>query len=411
MSSLLLSLLQDQTSPRWCAVPQTFVDHAHQVIDFIKAKGEGADIDLQVWRSHSSAQPFCYTLTVASLRRSPYSQDMFARYTLESISKIAFGTSLGAITSDSLDLATCLRDDNITGSTFGKAFDQAQTAAVWRFLWPFWKLRRMFGTPIERNLSLAVDVVNKYAHDLIKSRREQDLTGKLDVLSWFMNLRDDNGEPYSDEYLRDVIMNFMIAGRDTTANALTWTFHMLTQNPECVTKLREELDSLGIGSPGSAPTAAQLKSMKYTEAVVKETLRLYPSVPRELKLCVKDDTLPDGTSIKAGQVASYMPYCQGRVEKLWGKEAGFPHDAETFYPERWLDEDFKPNAFYYPVFQAGLRTCMGKDMALMEAKTATAMLVASFDIKPVPGHPSNPDIQNSVTCPMEGGLHCVMTPR
>jgi cytochrome P450 len=270
----------------------------------------------------------------------------------------------------------------------------------------------MIGTPVEKSLALAVAVVNKFSHDLIAKRKEDELDGKLDVLSWFMNLtNEETGEPFSDEYLRDIVMNFMIAGRDTTSNALTWTFHLLAHNPECLLKLREELQAHGIDTPGKHPTAVQLKTMKYTEAVVKEALRLYPSVPRDLKMCVKDDTLPDGTTIKAGQIAAYLPYSQGRLEKLWGKEAGFPHDAATFYPDRWLNEDFKPNAFYYPVFQAGLRTCMGKDMAYMEAKTATAMLVAAFDFKPIPGHPVDPEVQNSVTCPMEGGLKCVMTPR
>jgi len=323
---------------------------------------------------------------------------------LESISKIAFGKALGSISTESQDFEEALRNDNITGSTFGKAFDAAQGATTWRFIYPMWKERRLLQTSSESQLSLAVKILNKYAGDLIKERRKEgDLENKKDVLSWFMLLTDDEGKLYSDDFLRDIIMNFMIAGRDTTANCLTWTFHLLSQHPECLQKLRDEVKEHGLDTPGAAPTFAQLKSMKYTEAVVKETLRLYPSVPRDLKMCVRGDVLPDGTKVRAGQHVAYVPFAQGRSEQLWGKEANFPHDADVFYPDRWLKEDFKPNAFYYPVFQAGLRTCLGKDMALLEAKTLTVMLVTAFDFTPLPGQPKFPKVANSIACPMEGG--------
>jgi len=226
-----------------------------------------------------------------------------------------------------------------------------------------------------------------------------------------MQLQDDeHPEGYPDSYLRDVIMNFMIAGRDTTANALTWTFHLLSQHPECLAKMREELAGLGLKS-GDAPTWENLKAMKYTEAVIKETLRLYPSVPRDPKMAVRDDTLPDGTVVRAGQFVVYLPHSQGRLNSLWGKEAGFPYDAEVFYPDRWMDESFRPNNFYYPVFQAGPRTCLGKDMALLEAKTLTAMLALAFDFQPREGQPKHPKVHNSVTCPLSGGLWGSMVPR
>ena len=85
-----------------------------------------------------------------------------------------------------------------------------------------------------------------------------------------MLLKDEDGKPYPDDYLRDIIMNFMIAGRDTTANCLSWTFHLLSQHPEVLAKLRQEIKENGLDTPGAAPSFAQLKSMRYTEAVVKD---------------------------------------------------------------------------------------------------------------------------------------------
>jgi len=353
-------------------------------------------------------------------------QDYLARYTIDSISKIAFGISLGSIASDgkqTFEDALRAPAGGVEGPTFGRAFDAAQEATTWRFLLPFWKLRNRLQTPTEAKLSLAVKVMNKFAQDLIQQRRKEgDLEGRKDVLAWFMLLKDDDGKPFSDDYLRDIIMNFMIAGRDTTANALTWVFFFLGHHPEVVTQLREELNEHGLDHPGCSPTWESLKMMKYHEAVVKETLRMYPSVPKDLKYAVADDVLPDGTKVRAGQNVAYLPLAQGRVETLWGKECdfrsekhpdGFPYSADTFYPDRWMDEEFKPNAFYYPVFQAGLRTCLGKDMAYLEMKTLIAMLVASFDFVQRDEFLTEDtvSIANTVTCPIKGGLHGKMVPR
>jgi len=336
-------------------------------------------------------------------------QDSFARYTLDSIAEIAFGVTLGAMTSDGQDFQQALASGDITGATFGRAFDAAQSAVVWRFFLPFWGIRRFLQVGMEKQLNVAAQVVNTFCHKLITDRRKEgDLEGNKDVLSWFMLLEDEEGKPYPDEYLRDIIMNFMIAGRDTTSNALTWAFHMLAKHPECVTKVREELASLGVDQPGAVISHQIAKSMKYTEAVMKETLRLYPPVPKDMKQAVEDDTLPDGTLIRAGQLVCYLPIAQGRSNRLWGKEAGCPHEADVFYPERWMDEDFKPNMFYYPVFQAGLRTCLGKDMALLEAKTLLAMIVREFDFERTGDEPA---FLNSVTLPVRGGLFGKLSPR
>lgn len=330
-------------------------------------------------------------------------QDMFQRFTLDSIAEIGFGCGVDAINSQKQeDITVAASEDEVSGSTFGMAFDVAQTAAVWRFLYPFWRFRKMIGTPTEKRLCLAKQVLDKFAYKLIAQRRQEDaslLQDKPDVLSWFMRLRDEHNQPYSDEYLRDVIMNFMIAGRDTTANALTWVFYLLSQHPDVLRKLRKEVES---EAPKGQINWQALKNMKYTEAVVREALRLYPSVPRDPKYAVVDDVLPDGTFVPAGTFCMYLPHAMGRLEHLWGKPAGFNSDADVFDPERWMDPDFKVDPYKYPIFQAGLRTCLGMHMAILEAKCLTAMLCHRFDFEVM--SKEKPEVANSVTCPMRGGL-------
>ncbi|RKO85708.1 cytochrome P450, partial [Blyttiomyces helicus] len=142
-------------------------------------------------------------------------------------------------------------------------------------------------------------------------------------------------------------------GRDTTAQALSWTFYMLAKNPAVEEKLVEEvMQTLG---DALAPTYDQIKTMRYANAVFHETLRLYPSVPKESKQALADDVLPDGTLVDAGMVVVWIPYAMGRSRAIWGAH------AHEYKPERWLGEkDLQPSSYEYPVFNAGPRICLGR---------------------------------------------------
>ena len=112
-----------------------------------------------------------------------------------------------------------------------------------------------------------------------------------------MERTDENGQPFTDEYLKDIVINFLVAGRDTTAVTLSWTFYCLAANPEVEQKLIEEIDSV---LHDRLPTYDDIDTrLPYLHAVIKEVLRLYPPVPKDIKTPINDDTLPDGTFVPA----------------------------------------------------------------------------------------------------------------
>lgn len=320
---------------------------------------------------------------------------LYHRFTLDSIGEIAFGVNIGS-----------LKDPSIP---FARAFDGAQYCVDKRIFNPFWWLFPF--APNERLVKRNVAIMDKFSYDLINERRSTgEYKHKTDVLSTFMKGNDQWAESeegradgqalYSDKYLRDVIMNFIIAGRDTTAQALSWTTYMLTQHPEVEQRMRQEMWEV-LGPDKAAPGYDDIKSMVYTSAVVKETLRLYPSVPKDGKMCMKDDVWPDGTVVKKGWLAVYLPYVSGRMTSLWGP------DAEEFKPQRFVDEP-APSAYKYTVFQAGPRTCLGQNMALLEAVSVLCLVYKHHTVKAQPGQDIKPQL--SLTMPMQNGFKATLHP-
>eukprot|EP00002_Diphylleia_rotans_P034921 TRINITY_DN7559_c0_g1_i1.p1 TRINITY_DN7559_c0_g1~~TRINITY_DN7559_c0_g1_i1.p1 ORF type:complete len:228 (+),score=54.86 TRINITY_DN7559_c0_g1_i1:82-765(+) len=178
------------------------------------------------------------------------------------------------------------------------------------------------------------------------------------------------------EYLKDMLRNMLIAGRDTTAVLLTWTFYELSQNPSVLERLVQEIDSV-VGD--GIPTSAQLEQMKYLKHVLNETLRLHPSVPVDLRTAVNDDVLPNGYFVEAGTTVFYFSSLIHRIPEFWGS------DADKFDPDRWEWERLRkvPNFAFVP-FHAGPRICLGQNMAYTEAKVATIMILQRFRLTLAP---------------------------
>lgn len=339
---------------------EVFVRHSHLVLDKIEAN--------------------------ASAGKSFDMQDLFYRYTLESIGQIAYGIHLG-----------CFEQEEVS---FAINFDTAQRIIMERVVDPLWNLRKLIKPlhPDERTLRRCVQNLDTFARGVIKERREtEDLRDREDLLSRFMAVRDQNGELLDDTRLRDIVMSFVIAGRDTTANCLTWAFYELHKNPRVLAKLREEIDA---ATNGADPTYDVVNSkVPYLHWVVKETLRLHPSVPKDVKTAVHDDVLPDGTVIKAGTNVVYMPWVMGRLDTLW-------EEPLEFRPERW--EKTTATQFEFTAFNAGPRLCLGMNMAYLEAQFLIAMIVTRFDLKV---KDQSFDYQVTLTMPMKDGLHVTATPR
>ncbi|KCV69391.1 hypothetical protein H696_03822 [Fonticula alba] len=319
--------------------------------------------------------------------------EFFHRFTLDSICQIAFGKNLGSIRNSRLP--------------FVVAWDTTNETVIYRMILHRY-IRQLFIA--EENVSYKVKLLRGFARDIIQERRDEQardlerFNSRSDLLSLYLARTDDTGQMFTDDYLIDMVLNIIIAGRDTTAQSLAWTVKLLCENPEVFVKLREEIDRvLGSSKPCDYTTSQQ---MKYLMAVIHESLRLYPSVPRDIKQAVEDDVLPDGTRVPKGYLVVYFPYGMGRCEAIWGP------DARAFRPERFLNPagDFiKPSPFAYPVFQAGPRTCLGQNMALLEQAMVLATLVQRYDLEMVPDQ--NFEIAFNLTCPMKNGLQVVIRPR
>eukprot|EP00005_Dracoamoeba_jomungandri_P005166 CAMPEP_0174261378 /NCGR_PEP_ID=MMETSP0439-20130205/11393_1 /TAXON_ID=0 /ORGANISM="Stereomyxa ramosa, Strain Chinc5" /LENGTH=303 /DNA_ID=CAMNT_0015345841 /DNA_START=559 /DNA_END=1470 /DNA_ORIENTATION=- len=254
---------------------------------------------------------------------------------------------------------------------FANAFNKSQAMIEEVELNPFLNF-----LPFKKEFQAHIKTMHDFIYNIINEKRKsKDLGKKKDLLSRFMSLTDEEtGQPFSDDYLRDVVMNFFIAGRDTTACLLSWACYLLSKNEDKAEKLFEEIYSK---FKGSSPTSIEdFKDLTYLQQVLDETLRLYPSVPFDGRTAVKDDILPTGHKIKAGTMCGYSAYCTGRSTKIWGP------DALEFRPERF-DEDYPKEAFY--PFHLGPQLCLGRSMAYLEAKTMLSMLIQRFTFTLAPG--------------------------
>ncbi|KAL6124360.1 hypothetical protein ACLB2K_076873 [Fragaria x ananassa] len=305
-------------------------------------------------------------------------QDLLMRCTLDSIFKVGFRVELN-----------CLKGSSKEGIEFMKAFDESTALTYWRFVDPLWKLKRFLNIGSEATLRKHVKVIRDFVHQLIKSKRDllagqKHSDDKEDILSRFLLESEKNPEEMNDKYLSDIILNFMIAGKDTSANTLSWFFYLLSKNPLIQEKVSQEVrDVVGQNHGANVDefvtsiTDATLEQMHYLHATLTETLRLYPAVPVDGRCADIDDILPDGFRVKKGDGVNYMAYAMGRMPYIWGK------NAEEFQPERWLkDGIFQPEShFKFVTFHAGPRICLGKDFAYRQMKIVAMALVYFFRFK------------------------------
>lgn len=172
------------------------------------------------------------------------------------------------------------------------------------------------------------------------------------------------------QVLHDQLIAVLLAGRDTTASTLSWTIYELSRHPEAVAKLREEI--LSVVGPTRAPTYEDLKSMKYLQNVMNETLRLYPSVPFNVRLALKDTTLPFGGGSDGSQPLhvlkdtpiGYSTLLMQRRADLYPPPSDKFAPVETFSPDRWFV--WQPKPWQYIPFNGGPRICIGQQFALTE---------------------------------------------
>ncbi|EOA22950.1 hypothetical protein CARUB_v10003687mg [Capsella rubella] len=310
-------------------------------------------------------------------------QDILLRLTFDNVCMIAFGVDPG-----------CLGPD-LPEIPFAKAFEDATEATAVRFVMPafVWKLMRSLSIGTEKNLKESIKGVDHFAEEVIRTRKkelslETDIAKRSDLLTIFMGLRDDNGGNFSDKFLRDICVNFILAGRDTSSVALSWFFWLIEKNPEVeekimveICKILEQRDDHGDKKKNMEYEPVfrleEIKKMDYLQAALSEALRLYPSVPVDHKEVLEDDVFPDGTKLKRGEKVIYAIYAMARMETIWGK------DCREFKPERWLREGryTSESAYKFTAFNGGPRLCLGKDFAYYQMKYVAASIVYRYRVR------------------------------
>ncbi|KAK6121725.1 hypothetical protein DH2020_044535 [Rehmannia glutinosa] len=311
-------------------------------------------------------------------------QDLLMKSAMDTMFKVGFG----------VDLDTLSGSDE-TSNQFIKAFDDSNVIVYRRYVDVFWKVKRFLNIGLERNLKDNIKVIDDFVYKLIRRKREQmryeevsmsknNLPGaKEDILSRFL-MESEKDEEMTDKYLRDIILSFLIAGKDSSANTLAWFFYMLCKHPLIQEKVLLEVklatevtDQLSVDEFVHRLTEATLDRMQYLHAALTETLRLYPAVPVDGKNSNEDDVLPDGHKIKKGDGISYMPYAMGRMTYIWGE------DAEEFRPRRWLENGVfqGESPFKFTAFQAGPRICLGKEFAYTQMKIIASTLLFFYGFK------------------------------
>ncbi|WP_026605943.1 cytochrome P450 [Methylocapsa acidiphila] len=231
-----------------------------------------------------------------------------------------------------------------------------------------------------KNYRAAVRAFDALVSRIIAERRAQGVDHG-DLLSMLLSARDpESGEGMSDKQLRDEILTFFVAGHETTANALSWTWHLLAQYPDVEAKLRAELARV-LG--GRAPNFADLAELQYTRMVIEEAMRLYPPAHTISRTALREDWI-GGVRIPAGAVIFINVYVTHRNPNLWP-------EPERFDPERFAPEAVaKRHRFAYLPFGGGPRVCIGNGFAMAEAQTILATLAQRCRLRPAPDHEVKP---------------------
>ncbi|HXO45170.1 MAG TPA: cytochrome P450 [Candidatus Cybelea sp.] len=237
-------------------------------------------------------------------------------------------------------------------------------------------------TPANRRANRELQFIDSLVYRIISERRaEGNSSVHNDLLALLMGAMDEDGSQMTPQQLHDETMTLFLAGHETTAQMLGWTWYALSQNPAVESRLHEELHGVLGGRP---PGATDFPRLPYLQAVMSEVLRLYPPayvLARE--------------TVEPCEIGGYQLHLGSTVvlsQWITHRDPRYYDDPEVFRPERWLDglADRLPPGAYFP-FGDGPRRCIGQGFALLEAAIVTATIAQKFSFRMVPGHTVVPE--------------------
>ncbi|KMZ61681.1 hypothetical protein ZOSMA_50G00980 [Zostera marina] len=320
----------------------------------------------------------CEKLNDAALEgRSVEMESLFSRLTLDIIGKALFNYDFDSLSNDTgivEAVYTVLRESELRSTS---------PIPTWEI--PIWKDI----SPRQRKVNASLELVNNTLDGLIDMCKRIVEEEDVNFGEEYMNEKDPSilhfllasGDDVTSKQLRDDLMTMLIAGHETSAAVLTWTFYLLSKEPSVVSKLQDEVDVV-LGD--RFPVIDDMKKLKYTTRVINESLRLYPQPPVLIRRSLEDDML-GMFPIKKGEDIFISIWNLHHCPNNWV-------DPEIFKPERWPLDGPDPNEsnqdFSYLPFGGGPRKCLGDMFATFETVTALAMLVRKFNFEMAPGAPS-----------------------
>lgn len=235
------------------------------------------------------------------------------------------------------------------------------------------------GKPRHRKVRAAIDYLDGLVYDIIQRRRASDARPD-DLLTMLLDARYEDGSAMSETQVRDEVMALLIAGHETTANTLSWTWYLIAKHPDVAAIMLDEQRAV---LAGRIPVLADFPQLTYTDQVIREAMRLYPSAWSMSRRAIGEDVI-DGYFIPAGAIMAISPYVMHRHPDYW-------EDPVCFKPERFdagrVDE--LPQFAYFP-FGGGARKCIGQHFAMMESMTIVPAIAQRFRLHLLPEHPVEP---------------------
>ncbi|CAK8533782.1 unnamed protein product [Lathyrus sativus] len=338
-------------------------------------------------------------------------QDIFNRFTFDNICLIVLGNDPNCLSVDFPEVAV------------EKAFNQAEESIFYRHTVPrcVWKLQRRLQIGEEKKMTEACKVFDKFLFECISLKRKELMKNRnkneikvesaknhhVDLLTAMIGEEESEGDESGDKFLRDAAFNLFVAGRDTITSALTWLFYLISTHPLVETKILEEIkENFGHKEKPWVLSVDETKKLVYLHGTICEALRLFPPIPFERKEAVKPDILPSGHHVYPKTLILFSIYAMGRCEDIWGK------DCLEFKPERWISErggiNYVPSYKFFS-FNAGPRTCLGRDLAFIQVKMVTASILWNYCVHVVEGTCVTPSL--SIVLLMKHGLKVKITKR
>lgn len=294
--------------------------------------------------------------------------DLFFRYTLDAATDFLFGFSVDSLENADSEFARYFGVVQHTQAIIARAGPLQGLVPSKEYHKGLEQLNAFIDKFIDEALALPPDELEK------KTKADEGYTF-LHAIAGYTRER---------AVLRDQIAAVLLAGRDTTAVTLSWLFYELSRHPDVVLKLRREIDAAVGLDPASKPAYNDLKAMRYLQHTLNETLRLYPVVPYNVRVALRDTTLPRGGGPDGSQPigvpkdtpVGYSTFVMQRRPDIYpAASADFP-DYLSFSPDRW--DRWTPKPWSYIPFNGGPRICIGQQFALTELAYTTVRILQHF---------------------------------